>query len=149
MATATPLQDSSTGPSLTIPVEGMNCGSCVAHVEKAVTGIPGVREANVNLATGRVTVSFKGAPDVDAVAEAVRKAGYSVPESTMELAVEGMSCASCIARVEGALRAIPGVAAASVNLATGRASVRFPAGAVAVPDLEAAIRRAGFEARTS
>ena len=63
----------------------------------------------------------------------------------IDLDVEGMTCASCVTRVEKALRKVPGVAEASVNLATERATVRM-----APPDAEAAIaaiRKAGYEAR--
>ena len=49
---------------------------------------------------------------------AVEQAGYQVPSETVELAVQGMSCASCVGRVEKALDRVPGVLAASVNLAT-------------------------------
>ena len=66
-----------------------------------------------------------------------------MPAGTVELAVEGMTCASCVGRVEKALKAVPGVTEATVNLATERATVR---GVAAVADLIAAIEKVGYEA---
>jgi Cu+-exporting ATPase len=134
-------------PALSIPVEGMTCASCVAHVEKAIARVPGVATVNVNLATERADVAFIGSPDAPAIVRAIEAAGYGVPESTTELGVDGMTCASCVAHVERSLTAVPGVIAATVNLATERARVRFTAGVVSVDDLADAIRRAGYEPR--
>jgi len=132
---------------LSIPVEGMTCASCVARVEKALRAVPGVAEANVNLAAERADVTFAGAPDRKAVIEAIEKTGYDVGSATTELAVEGMTCASCVGSVERALKRVPGVLDATVNLATERARVRHLAGGVSPAQLEAAIRQAGYEVR--
>ncbi|HET6341335.1 MAG TPA: heavy metal translocating P-type ATPase [Gemmatimonadota bacterium] len=81
-----------------------------------------------------------------ALAETMGEARRSAPEREIELAVEGMHCASCVARIESELVAVPGVTAASVNLATETAFVRAVAGAAGVRDLVAAVRRAGYDA---
>ena len=129
--------------TLSLPIEGMSCASCVRRVEKALRAVPGVQSAVVNLATERASLSGDRL-DRAALVRAIEKAGYAVPDSTQDLAVEGMSCASCVGRVERALAAVPGVSAASVNLATERATVRGSAD----PDLLiAALRKAGYEAR--
>ena len=129
--------------TLSLPIEGMSCASCVGRVEKALRAVPGVQSAVVNLATERASLSGDTL-DRAALVRAIEKAGYAVPDSTQDLAVEGMSCASCVGRVERALAAVPGVSAASVNLATERATVRGSAD----PDLlVAALRKAGYEAR--
>lgn len=132
---------------LSLPIEGMTCASCVKRVEKALARVPGVRDVAVNLATERAMVHLEGgqAVDLSALTAAVSQAGYAVPERTTELAVEGMTCASCVGRVERALRKVPGVSEASVNLATERATVRGVAPSEA---LIAAIAKAGYEART-
>jgi Cu+-exporting ATPase len=62
----------------------------------------------------------------------------------LDIGVQGMSCASCVSAVEKALRAVPGVAEASVNLAAERASIHFDAARVQPPALVAAIRGAGY-----
>ncbi|WP_298959613.1 heavy metal translocating P-type ATPase [uncultured Methylobacterium sp.] len=132
---------------LTLPVEGMTCASCTGRVERVLGALPGVSGVAVNLATGRA--SFDLAPDNDpgAIVQAVEEAGYAVPEAATDLAVEGMTCASCTGRIERALRAVPGVREASANLATGRVTVRHPAGLVPPAALEAAVRDAGYEPR--
>ena len=111
------------GEVRTLHVNGMTCASCVAHVERALMKVDGVRAASVNLATAAATVVV--APGIaNAVLEdAVAKAGYAVVRDELSLEIEGMSCAACVGRVEKVLRRVPGVADASVNLATRRASV--------------------------
>jgi Cu+-exporting ATPase len=128
---------------LSLPVEGMTCASCVGRVERALKAVPGVQTAAVNLATERADVTFSGAADPQAAVRAIEGAGYTVREETTELAIEEMTCASCVGRVEKALAQIPGVLEATVNLATERARVRHLAGVVATSDLEAAVERAG------
>ncbi len=129
-----------------LPIEGMTCASCVLRVEKALLKVPGVQSAAVNLATEEAAVRAAPGVDAAALAEAVRKAGYEVPAHRIELQVEGMTCASCVARVEKALRKVPGVSKASVNLATEKASVDA-IGNVSFAALAAAIDKAGYVAR--
>lgn len=151
MATAVAIQRewraAPAGKRLSLSVEGMTCASCVARVEKALRAVPGVVDANVNLATERAEVTFAGEPNLRAVIEAIDRTGYTVGASTTELGIEGMSCASCVGSVERALKRVPGVLEATVNLATERAQVRHLAGPVSAADLESAIRQAGYEAR--
>jgi Cu+-exporting ATPase len=133
-------------PRLTLPIRGMSCASCVAHVEKALAAVPGVRKVAVNLATESAAV--EGATlEPRALRAAVAASGYEVATATLRLALEGMSCASCVARIERALAALPGVLAVSVNLATEVATVEVIEGAVAPAALRAAIERAGYQAR--
>ncbi len=88
--------------------------------------------ATVNLATERAEIRFDGTPDLPAVLGAVSQAGYGVGTEATDLAIEGMTCASCVGRVERALKALPGVTEATVNLATNRARVtHLPAVGVA------------------
>ena len=132
----------------TLNVTGMTCASCVAHVEKALMRVEGVRAANVNLATEAATVTV--VPDVsfDALADAVHKAGYEVARDTITLDIEGMSCAACVGRVEKVLKRVPGVVDASVNLAARRAHIET-AGAVPLAALLDAVKKAGFGARAA
>ncbi len=132
--------------TIKLSISDMTCASCVRRVEKAIEKVPGVSGAAVNLATEKADVTFAGAADAAAVAEAVRKAGYGVAEDVLEFPVEGMTCASCIGRVEKALKAIPGVLDATANLAQERARVRFLKGAVSFEDVAAAVARTGYKA---
>ncbi|WP_390893364.1 heavy metal translocating P-type ATPase [Bosea rubneri] len=127
---------------LDIPVDGMTCASCVGRVEKAIAAVPGVTRAQVNLATGRAQVA---GGDATAIAAAIRAAGYEPAETEVNLSITGMTCASCVGRVEKALRGVPGVLAANVNLATERATVQL-ADPTAVLALIAAIAAAGYQA---
>ena len=146
MTNGAPLQrGADAGSTLGIPVEGMTCASCVGHVEKAIAKLPDVAKVSVNLATERADVVFSSKPDIAAVVRAIEGAGYDVPEVTVELGVAGMTCASCVAHVEKAVKAVPGVNAATVNLATERVSVRHLGGVASIEAIEAAIRGAGYE----
>ncbi|WP_353153141.1 heavy metal translocating P-type ATPase [Pollutimonas bauzanensis] len=137
----------SLGNRLSLPVEGMTCASCVGRVERALKAVPGVHTAAVNLATERADITFTGLADPQATVRAIESAGYAVREETTELAIEDMTCASCVGRVEKALAQLPGVLEANVNLATERARVRHLAGVVATADLEAAVEQAGYKSR--
>jgi Cu+-exporting ATPase len=132
---------------LSLPIEGMTCASCVGRVERALKAVPGVHTAAVNLATERADITFTGLADPQAAVRAIENAGYAVREETTELAIEDMTCASCVGRVEKALAHIPGVLEANVNLATERARVRHLAGVVSTADLEAAVEQAGYKSR--
>jgi Cu+-exporting ATPase len=108
---------------------------------------PASRQASVNLATEQASVSAEPAVTADTLAAAVRKAGYDVARSTeTTLLVEGMTCASCVARVEKALLKVPGVSGATVNLATERASIQALS-TVPVAALKSAIEKAGYAAK--
>ncbi len=130
--------------TISLLIEGMSCASCVGRVEAALARVEGVDSVSVNLATERADIRLAAPVDRMALIRAVEKTGYKVPAGTVELAVEGMTCASCVGRVEKALKAVPGVTEANVNLATERATVRGMAG---VGELVAAIGKAGYEAR--
>lgn len=137
------------GPDrLGFSIEGMNCASCVSRVEKAISAVPGVQSAVVNLATERAGITFSGPPDADAVIRAIRDAGYEVETESVDLSIEGVSCASCVNRIETALKAVPGVTDAVVNFATGKASVEIVSGAVGLADIETAVEQVGYAAHS-
>ena len=135
--------------TLQLPITGMTCASCVARVERAIKRVPGVQEASVNGATEQARLVVDGSnagATAQAVAAAVGQAGYAIPEASQRLRIAGMTCASCVGRVERALVGVPGVLQASVNLATATAEVRHLAGSAADADLRAAVQRAGYQA---
>jgi len=83
--------------TLTLPITGMSCASCVTRVEKAIARVPGVRSASINLATERAQVALDGpgAPaTAQAVHAAVQRAGYGIPDEARDLRIDGMTCAS-------------------------------------------------------
>ena len=91
-----------------LAIEGMTCASCVGRVEKAIRGVPGVIDASVNLATQRARVVFDAdETDIAGVVQAVDNVGYPAASETLELTIQGMTCASCVGRVERKLAGVP------------------------------------------
>ncbi|WP_375284783.1 heavy metal translocating P-type ATPase [Marinicauda pacifica] len=136
------------GTAASIHIDGMTCASCVGRVEKAIHAVKGVTSVSVNLATARAHVGFSGTPDPIAAIQAIQAAGYDAKSEKIDLLVEGMTCASCVGRVESALREMPGVIDASANLVTGKVSARYVAGLTSPAALESVIQSAGYEARS-
>lgn len=128
---------------LQFPLSGLSCASCVARAEKAIRVVPGVREASVNLAGESAEVALDDPARIAEVVAALEAAGYPPRRRTFELAIEGMTCAGCAARIERALRAVPGVLAAHVNFAAETATVEALEGAVDAADLVAAVAATG------
>src|SRR3972149_5480939 len=103
--------------SLSLPVQGMTCASCVSHVEGALKELPGVANVVVNLATNKASLTYDPVRVTLAdMARAVDDVGYAVPATELTLDVRGMTCASCVSHVEEALKELHGVTSAAVNL---------------------------------
>ena len=146
-----PVRATDLSGTISLPIEGMTCASCVGRVERALKAVPGVADAVVNLATEKASITTNAAVDPATLVKAVEDVGYEVAASfsaptaaSLEVAIEGMPCASCVGRVEKALKAVPGVTNAVVNLATEKATIQGSADASA---LVAAIENAGYDAR--
>ncbi|OPG78167.1 copper-transporting ATPase, partial [Pseudomonas ogarae] len=127
-----------------LPIAGMTCASCAGRVERALSKVTGASAVSVNLATELARVQ---APEgsLPALMQAVEQAGYSVPVQTLELNIDGMTCASCVGRVERALGKVDGVNRVSVNLANERAHLEL-LGQVEPQTLIDAVKRAGYDA---
>ena len=133
---------------LAFRVEGMTCAACASRVERVIKRMPGVVEANVNLATEKasVTLDDDGSKVVE-LFEKIQTAGYHAVTEHIEFGVGGMTCANCVGRVERVVKKLPGVTGASVNLATERAAVDFLPEIVSTRDIGEAIVKAGYEPR--
>ncbi len=131
---------------LTIPVTGMTCASCVRRVERALSKKEGVASASVNFAAEKATVEYDPkTTSPDDLISTIEGAGYGTDVRETTFGVTGMTCASCVGRVERTLRKkVPGVLEATVNLATEKATVRYLAGEVEPRDLEKAVEGAGY-----
>lgn len=150
-----------------LKVKGMSCQHCVQLVTKALQGVAGVRTVNVLLERGRAEVEHSEGISVTSFIQAVIDAGYEAEEDEyhkdlspspsphplgkgakgiglLTLPIAGMSCASCVAKVEKALKSVPGVLDASVNLAAERANVRV-APHVTAEILKEAVRQIGYD----
>ncbi|MGO4313881.1 heavy metal translocating P-type ATPase [Pseudomonas sp. KB_15] len=127
-----------------LPIAGMTCASCAGRVERALSKVIGASAVSVNLATEQARVQAPS-DSLPALMDAVAKAGYSVPQQSLELSIDGMTCASCVGRVERALGKVAGVKSVSVNLANERAHLEL-LGQIDPQTLIAAVAKAGYTA---
>lgn len=127
-----------------LPIAGMTCASCAGRVERALSKVIGASAVSVNLATEQARVQAPS-DSLPALMDAVQQAGYSVVQQNLELSIDGMTCASCVGRVERALAKVPGVKSVSVNLANERAHLEL-LGQVDPQTLIAAVSKAGYSA---
>jgi Cu+-exporting ATPase len=118
-------------------------------VERAVSKLDGVQEANVNLATKKLGVSFdESKVSVENIYEAVEKAGYKAVDDTAlkTLKIEGMTCAACAKAVERAVSKLDGIGDVNVNLATEKLTVSFEPAQVRLSTIKQAVEKAGYKA---
>jgi Cu+-exporting ATPase len=134
--------------ALELPLAGMTCAACAMRIEKQLNKLPGV-EATVNFATERASVRYATADTTAAkLVETIRKTGFEVPPATVELAIGGMTCAACAARIEKQLNKLPGVEA-TVNFASEKAHVRYVPGLSDAERLVATVLKTGYTATVS
>ena len=130
-------------------VQGLSCASCAHAVEVALQAVTGVKSAQVNLATEKVSLETEGSVSPLDLQAAVQAAGYDLvlPQVTQNFALTGMSCASCAANIESAVGSLPEVSAASVNLATEVLSVTYQLGAINEEIICQTVAEAGYQAQ--
>ncbi|MEJ2633959.1 MAG: heavy metal translocating P-type ATPase [Calditrichia bacterium] len=135
------------GSKLDIPIEGMSCASCAVTVEKALKGVHGVKLAAVNFANHKATVEFDAnEADSGGLVAAVRSAGYDIGGAETRLGIRGMSCAACVSRVEKAIKGLPGVLEANVNLGLEEARVVYVPELVDIDAMRKAVDASGYQA---
>jgi Cu+-exporting ATPase len=131
---------------LDLPITGMSCDSCAARIEKGLSNVEGVSRATVNFAAEKATLVFHPTQtDLSHLIDKVKDLGYGAKVEKVSLPIQGMTCASCVNKVEKALRSAKGVIQASVNFATERASVEYVPDLITVRDLKKAVQEAGYE----
>jgi Cu+-exporting ATPase len=129
-----------------LPITGMSCASCVAKIEKGLSKMSGIADAKVNFATERATITFDPSRvHMGDFVATVKDLGYEAGIEKVSLPIHGMSCASCVKKVESALSGLEGVVRASVNFATERATVQYIPGVVSMEDFRKAVKDAGYE----
>ena len=130
-------------------VQGLSCASCAHAVEVALQAVTGVKSAQVNLATEKVSLETEGSVSPLDLQAAVQAAGYDLvlPQVTQNFALTGMSCASCAANIESAVGSLPEVSSASVNLATEVLSVTYQPGAINEEIICQTVAEAGYQAQ--
>lgn len=131
----------------TLEITGMSCAACANRIEKSLSKLEGVKEANVNLTLERAAITYDpDVLDIKQIEERIEKLGFGIRKETVELEIRGMSCAACAARIEKGLLKLSGVTKANVNLALERAHVEFSPAEMTVSDLIQKIKQLGFEA---
>jgi Cu+-exporting ATPase len=130
---------------VSIRISGMTCTTCAATVEKGLSEHPGVEQADVSFASEKASIKYDPKKvDLARIKNTVSQLGYGVVTRKSIFPVGGMTCASCVARVEEALSSVPGVISASVNLASEKATVEYLEGA-GLADMRQAVKDAGYE----
>ncbi|MBM4340155.1 MAG: copper-translocating P-type ATPase [Deltaproteobacteria bacterium] len=129
-----------------LPITGMSCASCAARIEKGLGSVEGVSQATVNLAAEKATVVFHSdQTDLSRLIKKVEDLGYGARIEKVVLPIQGMTCASCVRRVEKALSSAKGVVQAVVNLATEKATVQYLPQEVSIRDLKKVVQEAGYQ----
>ena len=135
--------------TVTFPVQNMSCGGCASRVTKALQTVSPPEAVQVNLANETAQISLDGSVAIGDVLRALDTAGYPARTQELRLAISGMTCASCVGRLDRALRAEPGVTEVSVNLADETATLQFVPGVTDARRLAEAADRAGYPARVA
>ena len=129
---------------VSINITGMACTTCAAAIEKGLSQTPGVEQADVNFASEAASIKYDSTSiDLGKIKNTISQLGYGVATNKSIFPVGGMTCASCVARVEEALSSVPGVISASENLASEKATVEYLEG-TAVADMRRAVEDAGY-----
>lgn len=128
-----------------IHITGMTCTTCAATIEKGLAETPGVEQANVSFASEKASIEYDPTKvSLAKIKNTISQIGYGVATKKSIFPVGGMTCASCVARVEEALSSVPGVISANVNLASEKATVDYIEG-TELADLRRAVKEAGYE----
>lgn len=131
----------------TLHVEGMTCAACSSRIERVLNKLDGVNKASVNLMAKKAIIEYdQEKVDIEDFIKAIEKAGFSVPLSHIKLAIEGMTCAACSARIERVLNKLKGVKKATVNLSLNNGVVEYVEGEISKSEIITAIEKAGFKA---
>lgn len=113
---------------ITIPVSGMSCGGCASRAERALQSVSGLSEVNANFAAGTAQFRIDTPESMAQAIAALDKAGYPVVAQDVRFDIKGMSCASCVARLQKVFAQAPGVVSGGVNLADNSATISYVPG---------------------
>jgi len=131
----------------TFQVTGMTCAACSSRIEKVLSKLEGVEEANVNLALEKATIKFDAKQITEKEIQAkIENIGYGVAMESAEFTITGMTCAACSNRIEKVLNKMPGVEQATVNLALETASVIYNPAELTVNEIAKKVEGIGYGA---
>lgn len=133
--------------SVVIPIEGMSCTSCAARIQRVLGESDGIASASVNFASEKAKVDYDPAKtDPKRITKVIEDSGFQVPTEVLRLKIGGMSCASCVGRIEKVLAEEKSVVSAQVNLATEIATLTLSPGAASAASIISRVERAGYQA---
>ncbi|NXP08262.1 ATP7A ATPase, partial [Thinocorus orbignyianus] len=136
-----------------VQVTGMTCASCVANIERNLRREDGIHSILVALMAGKAEVRYNPAViHPSAIAELIRELGFGATvmencgegDGILELVVRGMTCASCVHKIESTLMKTNGVLYCSVALATNKAHIKYDPELIGPRDVIQAIKDLGF-----
>src|SRR3990172_5908596 len=132
-------------PRVRIPLPVSPTGSSGGPaLVQSLEALPGVGRARANVRGGRVAVDYDPSQVTTAdLVEAIRAAGFGVGGQTVRLKVSGLYCAECVARIEDALKTVPGIIDATMNAATNEAGVEYAPASADLERLARAVESAG------
>lgn len=133
--------------SLQIPIQKLTCAGCVRRATTAITAVPGVTTATVNLATTSAELTLNDVSVLPRVVSALEQAGYPTCTEALLFSISGMHCASCVSKIEQALLKIPGVLSAQVQLVNSQLQLSRVSGLAQTSELLAAVQRLGYQAK--
>ena len=131
---------------IAFPLTGLKGAWDAARLEVSLGSLLGVK-AHVDVPTQSAKFIFDPSQTgIKEIVAALEKQGVTVPKQHVELALEGMTCGSCVLGIEKALNKASGVLSATVNFSSSRASVDYSPEQIQVPQLLAAVRKIGYDA---
>ena len=132
-----------------LKISGMSCAACARRIEKGLSGLAGVAEAGVNLATETASVSYdQNSVSIEQMVDKIKKLGFDIASERVDINISGMSCAACASRIEKKLNKTSGVFKANVNLATEKAFVEYNTAQINLSEIKKIINSLGFKAVT-
>ncbi|GAA0839927.1 heavy metal translocating P-type ATPase [Bifidobacterium pullorum subsp. gallinarum] len=130
-----------------LQLTGMTCAACANRIEKSLSKMEGVQEANVNFALEKASVTFDPkVVTVQQMEEKIQKLGYGTAKETVDLQLIGMYCAACAAKIEKVVSRMPGVSEANVNFAMETARVEYNPAEVSLGDIQQRVEKLGYQA---
>lgn len=130
-----------------LQITGMTCAACANRIEKGLSKLEGVIQANVNFAMERATITYDpNLTDFSKMEQSIQKLGYGTAKETVDLQLQGMTCAACATKIEKSLNKLPGVTNATVNFAMETAHVEYSPTEVTVVDMQKRVEKLGYKA---
>ncbi|MGE5124451.1 MAG: heavy metal translocating P-type ATPase [Acidobacteriaceae bacterium] len=129
-----------------IPILDLDCATCVQTIDWALSEMDGMKKAEVNFATSTAHVTYDPSRvSLKDMEQTIKKTGYSVGGADLQVGIQDLRCASCVALIENRLKSTAGVLHASVNVTSQKASIRYIPAMVTPRALSQVIESTGYK----